>query len=131
MSDIVSRGVRLRASRVHFSSGATIDAAISITSAEMLDGLRSHVRPTPMLFVFPNPAPLAMTMRGVKFPLDMIFLDESGDVVDVVYEAAPGRPIVASRAPARYCLELPAGWAAGMNIRIGDRAMFTPLVRSQ
>jgi uncharacterized membrane protein (UPF0127 family) len=84
-----------------------------------------------MLFVFPSSGKRTMTMAGVTFALDMIFLGDAGDVVDIVYEASPGRPLVTSRTAARYCLELPPGWAAGMGIRVGDRAMITPLIRSR
>jgi len=128
---VASRGVRLRAARIAFSSGALIDAEIPVTPAEMLDGLRSRAKPSPMLFVFPAMGPLAMTMSGVTFPLDMVFMSDNGKVVDVVSEAAPGRLMVHSRAAARYCLELPPGWAAGMGIAVGDRAMVTPMIRSR
>jgi uncharacterized membrane protein (UPF0127 family) len=124
-----ARGVRIRATRVAFSSGAVIDAEIPLTTDQMLEGLRGRAKPSPMLFVFPHDDRRTMTMSGMTFPLDMIFIDGSGRVASVVSEATPGRLIVDSVVAARYCLELPAGWATGFRIQIGDRAMFTPLVR--
>ncbi len=122
----------MRRVRVHFlgaarGAGATIDAEVAQTREEIVQGLRGRT-PSPMLFLFPYTSAWAMTMSGVRANLDMIFLDERGSVVDMRRDLSSKDLQVVPRAPCRYVLELPGGWAEGMGLGTGDRAMITPLV---
>jgi uncharacterized membrane protein (UPF0127 family) len=53
----------------------------------------------------------------MRFPIDAVFLDRDGAVVDVVQSLKPWR--AATRFRARSVLELAAGEAAG--VRVGER----------
>jgi uncharacterized protein len=59
-------------------------------------------------------------MYGMRFPLDVAFLDREGTVVETYAELAPGRRTRWHRA-ARHALELPAGTLAATGTGPGDR----------
>lgn len=76
----------------------------------------------------PEPSPgegmLLHPCRGVhmfwmKYPLDVVFLDEGGRVVALYRELAPWARSQVHRG-ARYALELPVGTIAGTEIEEGD-----------
>lgn len=58
-------------------------------------------------------------MWFMRFPIDAVFVDREGRVTRVVANLAPWRVVWWARG-ARDCLELPAGAAAGADIRVGD-----------
>lgn len=74
-----------------------------------------------MLFVFEQTRRLAFWMKNTPMPLDLVFIDEDGVVVDIL----PGEPFsiapIAPEAPARFVLELKAGTAEKAGISSGDR----------
>ena len=76
-----------------------------------------------MLFVFESERILRFWMKNTCVPLDMIFLDEAGFVVGVE-ENTPtlSEQTFGSRCPARYVLEVPAGYARELGIKPGVRA---------
>jgi uncharacterized membrane protein (UPF0127 family) len=73
-----------------------------------------------MLFVFPKEVRNAFTMDLMRFPLDMIFIDGSGIVVDIIEEAQPKVRRFAPSSAYRYVLELNAGAARAHGVEVGD-----------
>jgi uncharacterized membrane protein (UPF0127 family) len=77
-----------------------------------------------MLFVFGSAAPRDFVMRGVEFPIDMIWI-RSGRVTGVTADARPvretGMRLYPSPGPIDRVLEVPAGWAAANGVEAGDR----------
>jgi uncharacterized protein len=59
-------------------------------------------------------------MYGMRFPLDVAFLDREGTVVEIYADLAPGRRTGWHRT-ARHALELPAGTLAATGTGPGDR----------
>jgi uncharacterized protein len=59
-------------------------------------------------------------MYGMRFPLDVAFLDREGTVVETYADLAPGRRTGWHRT-ARHALELPAGTLAATGTGPGDR----------
>lgn len=55
----------------------------------------------------------------MRFSIDAVFLDRSGSVVDVIRRLKPWR--AATRLRARAVLELPAGEADRVAVRVGER----------
>ncbi len=103
-----------------------VEVELARTPAELERGLMFRERLAPgtgMLFVFPATDDHVFWMKNTFIPLDMIFLDEGGAVVGVVERA---EPLSASPrtigTPSRYVLEVPGGFAAGHQVRTGDRA---------
>lgn len=74
-----------------------------------------------MLFVFEHTRRLSFWMKNTPMPLDLVFIDEDGVIVDVLegepFSIAP----IAPESPARFVLELKAGTAEKAGIANGDR----------
>ena len=59
---------------------------------------------------------------GMRFPIDALFLDQSGQVIALREKMAPGA--LAACKGACGVLELAAGQISGKNIAVGDRLSF-------
>ena len=68
-------------------------------------------------------------MFGMKYPIDVAFLDRAGTVVGLCHRLAPGARSPFVRA-ARSALELPAGTLAAAGITEGDTLTLSPLETS-
>lgn len=80
---------------------------------------------TGMLFLFDNTEIQHMWMKNTFIPLDMFFADKNGRIVTIIHNTEPqSRKIISSYVPARYVLELRAGTAARLVIKVGDRFRF-------
>lgn len=77
-----------------------------------------------MLFVFQEQAERSVWMKNTLLPLDVLFLSEDGAVVGLLADLSPCRqaacPIYDSGAPARYMLEVNAGFIAKHGIGLGQ-----------
>lgn len=74
-----------------------------------------------MLFVFEDQMRISMWMKNTYIPLDMVFIDSSLKVVEIVRNTNPlSEKIISSREPARYVLEINAGMAEKSGLNIGD-----------
>lgn len=73
-----------------------------------------------MIFVFSREEPRSFWMKNVTFPLDIIFLDAGGKVVDVKRMLPLDLRSVPSARPAKYAIEVNAGVAAEVGLKIGD-----------
>lgn len=75
-----------------------------------------------MLFVFGDTAPRTFWMKNTPLPLDILFLDERGTVLNVAASTTPySEAPIRSAGPARYVLEVNAGFAAKHGIGSGAR----------
>lgn len=74
-----------------------------------------------MLFVFPTEAVQVFWMKNTYVPLDMIHIDSNHRIVGIVHGAVPhderGRGVGRR---ARFVLEVPAGTARRLGIRVGS-----------
>jgi uncharacterized protein len=98
---------------------------LAITEPEREQGLmfrRSLAPDAGMLFDMDLPTNITMWMKNTFIPLDMLFLDLGGRIVDIHERAVPqSTDIISTRAPARYVIELNGGTAERLGIKIGDR----------
>lgn len=82
-----------------------------------------------MLFLFDREDYLPFWMKNTLIPLDFIWLDASGTVVDVKASVPPCKldpcPSYKPSRPARAVLELAAGQAAAHGVKPGVRLTFT------
>jgi uncharacterized membrane protein (UPF0127 family) len=70
-------------------------------------------------------------MKNTWIPLDMLFVDQYGRIVDIHERAVPeSLDTIASKAPARVVIELNGGTAARLGIKIGDRVSH-PIFRTE
>ena len=101
---------------------------LATTPAQMEQGLmfRQSLAPdSGMLFDFKTPSMASMWMKNTLIPLDMLFIDAQGRVVNIAERTVPGSlDPVGAAAPVRAVLELNGGTAARLGIRPGDRALF-------
>jgi len=81
-----------------------------------------------MLFVGDKETMPAFWMKNMKFALDMIFISADKKVVDIKQNFQPcmveNCPDYFSKAPARYILEVRAGFVEKNKISIGDSVAF-------
>jgi uncharacterized membrane protein (UPF0127 family) len=107
---------------------ATFQVEMARTDRERARGLmfrRELPRDQGMLFVQP-PGPAAFWMKNTYIPLDLLYFDEEGRLLQIMAKtppcATPDCPIYPSKSSnVRYILEINAGEAARRGIQVGDR----------
>jgi uncharacterized membrane protein (UPF0127 family) len=78
-----------------------------------------------MLFDYQTPSMATMWMKNTLIPLDMLFVDATGHIVNIHERAVPGSlDVIAAAAPVRGVIELNGGTAARLGIQPGDRVSF-------
>jgi uncharacterized membrane protein (UPF0127 family) len=104
---------------------SVIDLEIADTPAERQRGMMYRTKlgeDQGMLFIFDRQQPQSFWMKNTYISLDMIFIDDKKNIVDIARNAVPySEASVSSRYPAQYVLEMNGGYAARHNIRIGQR----------
>ncbi|OGG54896.1 hypothetical protein A3D62_00065 [Candidatus Kaiserbacteria bacterium RIFCSPHIGHO2_02_FULL_49_11] len=78
-----------------------------------------------LFFAFPSSGTYGIWMKDMQFSIDIAWLDEKLQIIDVARDIAPETYPAAfyPKAPARYILELPAGFLKAHRIEIGNTAM--------
>jgi uncharacterized protein len=113
---------------VSASGPHSFNVELAETPAQMEQGLmfRRELAPDAgMLFDFKQPTMATMWMRNTLIPLDMLFVDAQGRIVNIHERAVPqSDAIIAAAAPARAVIELNGGTAARLDIKPGDRVLF-------
>ncbi|MFH1285958.1 MAG: DUF192 domain-containing protein [Candidatus Micrarchaeota archaeon] len=79
----------------------------------------------PILFIFDEEKVQPIHSLFVFLSFDAVFLDREKRVTEVIREIAPFKPYIAPRKPAKYLIELPAGYAAKKKIELGDALDFS------
>ena len=87
---------------------------------------------TGMLFIFPSGQTSSFWMKGMRFPLDFVWIGEECTVVDLienVQHSPPDTPsseleIFAAASPAAYTFEINAGEVSRFSIEVGDDVRF-------
>ncbi len=81
-----------------------------------------------MLFIFQKSGPYAFWMKDTLIPLDMIWMDYGRRVVHIEHDVPPCAADPCPRYPpgheALYVLEINAGYAEKLELRLGDTAEF-------
>ncbi len=85
-----------------------------------------------MLFTPDREARHGIWMLNMKFPIDILWLDGSGKVVDIAQNAKPCKsifscPTYRPKSDARYVLELPSGNAKRFGLREGAKVDLTTI----
>ena len=77
---------------------------------------------TGMYFIFENPRRVSMWMKDTYIPLDMVFVDEQGYVVQIKENARPlDETLIPSLVPVAGVIELPAGTVEKYEIKLSDQ----------
>ena len=114
---------------VRLPGGQVIHAEPMVDVTDMMRGMmfRTSIAPDHgMLFLHQKPSTYAYWMYQTLIPLDIIWMDSSKRVVEIVASAPPCHT-VASECPhfgghqqAQYVLELGGGLAKKYNVQLGD-----------
>ncbi len=112
--------------------GFTVNLELAVSDQERATGLmyRDHIEPNwGMLFIFEQSGYWPFWMKNTLIPLDMLWLDRDGTVVEIVSPAEPCRldpcPSYTPKAAGKAVLELQVGSAAKHGIRIGSKLRFS------
>lgn len=113
---------------ITFPNGEIIDAEVVSTNLareEGLSGRESLSKKRGLLFVFPSQGVFSFWMKDMKFPIDIIWVNERGVIVDIVENAKPEDypNSYANKAPALYVLEIPAFEAHAKGAYIGTELL--------
>ena len=97
-----------------------------VSPAEQAKGLMYSEEPlgpnTAGLFIYNKPEMRSFWMKNTYIPLDIVFLDENGEIVGIHLNAKPeSEESIESPAPAQYVIELDAGEASALALREGDQ----------
>jgi len=75
-----------------------------------------------MLFIFQDSKIIKMWMKNTLIPLDMIFIDENNRIIDIKANNKPlSLKIISSAKKANKVLEINAGLAKKLQIKVGDK----------
>jgi uncharacterized protein len=100
---------------------------VAETPEQMTQGLmfRSNLAPDAgMLFDYKQPTIATMWMRNTLIPLDMLFVDAQGRIVNIHQRAVPqSLDVIAAVAPVRAVIELNGGTTARLGIEPGDKVV--------
>jgi uncharacterized membrane protein (UPF0127 family) len=115
-------------SRISTPSGDVLKAEVLRDRVGRALGLsyRKKLSVDAALFVFLRPGKYFFHMYGMKFPIDIVFLDSKGEVVFVVYNQTPStrrfpKPVISSPIPCQYVIEIPAMNASKYGFVLGGR----------
>ncbi|OQA02731.1 MAG: hypothetical protein BWY68_00926 [bacterium ADurb.Bin400] len=94
--------------------------------AKGLSGVDSMPQNEGMLFTYTTSSTPTFTMQGMKFPIDIIWI-ERGRVVGVLERAAVPEssyiPMYTAPAPVDMVLEVNAGWVKTNKVKTGDEVL--------
>jgi uncharacterized membrane protein (UPF0127 family) len=103
----------------------TLSIELAATESERSKGLMHRTemnRGHGMLFRFDKTRMVQMWMKNTPLSLDMVFIDELGQVKHIARNTIPqSTKIISSRSPVRYVLEINAGIAEELGIKRGQR----------
>jgi uncharacterized membrane protein (UPF0127 family) len=116
-------------------NGFTINTDIALTDKQKQDGLSikySMNENEGMLFIFDEPKEQSFWMKGMKFPIDIIWIDESLSIVHIEKGLKPCESLISCpsyrpTSEALYVLETISGFAEKHDLKIGNKINFQML----
>ena len=105
------------------------------TSAEKEQGLMNRdslCADCGMIFVFDKAELLSFWMKNTKIPLDIVFIDEGGKIVQIHQNTTPFQtsPTYGTTKPAKYVIETNAFYIEKNSLNIGDILNLNELLSS-
>lgn len=108
-------------------NGETVQLEVARKRKELYYGLKFRKlipENRGMLFVVNRAEPIRLWMKDTYIPLDMVFMRD-GVINDIVINAVPCEskpcPAYGGKLPTNQIIELPAGKASELNLKVGDR----------
>ena len=103
--------------------------AVARTHWTRLRGLLGRPEPEPGEGLLIVPC-RGVHMYGMKYPLDVVFLDQQGVVVDIRADLQPGRRTGFIKG-SHYALEIPTGTVAASGTEVGDNLVWQPMAEDR
>lgn len=110
---------------------AEINAEVADTQEKIERGLmhrESLCEDCGMIFVFDKEKETNFWMKNTLIPLDIIFLDENKEIVNIAENAVPCKTeecaLYPSQFPVKYAIEVNAGFVDKKGIKLGEKAEF-------
>jgi uncharacterized membrane protein (UPF0127 family) len=110
-------------------AGQVISVEVAATPSTRETGLMNRFSIPPdegMVFVFPQPQPLAFWMRNTYAPLSIAFIDADGRILNIEDMAPRSDDTHDSKGIALYALEMRQGWFRRHGIEAGTRVKGLP-----
>lgn len=104
--------------------GAVVSVSIADTTYKQAVGLMDHMSlpaDQGMLFVFYGNQPRGFWMKDTYIPLDQVYIDSDGTIVDINRDARPLDTALYRSRPCQYVVEVNGGYCDRHGIDIGDR----------
>lgn len=132
----IKPGLSSAASQVifHNSSFFKQDKKINVELADTIEkqwlGLSNREsldKENGMLFIFPNKQERTFVMRNMRFPLDIIWIEEAKVLScseNLPPEGSEYKEKYSSKLPVNYVLEVNAGFCEENGVKVGDRVDF-------
>ncbi len=97
-----------------------------IERAKGLGGRKSLPEDTAMIFVFDAPGIQGFWMKGMEFPIDIIWIDGEKRIVNIEENISPDSypKVFSPEQKSLYVLEANAGFAGENNLKVGDHLNF-------
>lgn len=112
--------------------GQNLVAAVADSDDEREQGLAgTHFLndKSAMFFVFDESDEHGFWMKGMTIPIDIIWLNELYQIVHIEENVEPSTypKVLKPSAPAKYGVEVNAGWVARNGVKVGDVIIYTPV----
>ena len=110
-------------------AGQVISVEVAATPSTRETGLMNRFSIPPdegMVFVFPQPQPLAFWMRNTYAPLSIAFIEADGRILNIEDMAPRSDDTHDSKGIALYALEMRQGWFRRHGIEAGARVKGLP-----
>ena len=113
---------------IHLNEGQ-LKAQIATTDYQRKKGLSNRdklAKEEGMIFIFEEEKFHSIWMKDMNFPIDIIWIDSEKEIVDIKKNASPDTYPESFRPnePAKYVLEVKAGYIKSNNLQIGDTLNF-------
>jgi uncharacterized membrane protein (UPF0127 family) len=79
-----------------------------------------------MLFIFSDESPRVFWMKNTRIDLDIFYIRENGELDSARTMRAYDLTGCPSKGPAKYAIELNAGWIDKLNLKPGDKLALPP-----
>src|SRR4029453_8615523 len=118
---------------IGFPNGIEIEAEVADTPEKLLFGMAFQdalPRNSGMIYIFEPTGPHRVATKESRFPIDMIWVDESRHIVSIAENVPPCRlepcPWHGSTSPSvRYLIQAAAGFAKQAGVEVGGELKYT------
>lgn len=127
-NDLIERFVRHDATILMPKGALQVEVANTRASRELgLSGRESMGDDEGILFVFEAPGKYGFWMKDMNFPLDIVWINQNGVVVDIERKLSPDTypQTFINEVDASYVLEVNAGLAEKFGLYIGSKVKIT------